>query len=280
MEPPKEPPKDINEEFEDKSEEQYDQENEDIGREAIDKLYSDIKTQLETFNKRLVELNKILDITIETRLALDNFETKYRNPEGERINGSDERLSKSEKNAREQKDKIGDEKRANREKSRKRIVIAVLGLLVAGGVIAFLIQYTQNKEPKPTDQFTQQDVDDAKAIIEKWKSLSDDQLWENIASYADGYNPSLQTQMLMMGYIKNWANTSDFTWDATDKADLIDKLKDAYEIENKSSAIYRSVAKMTYKNTNLPRSIAADLCELALADLLAQSQEDSNDNSN
>jgi hypothetical protein len=280
MEPGEKTPNTVDEEYENKSEEEYDRENEDIGREAIDKLYSDIKTQLETFNKRLVELNKILDITIETRLALDNFETKYRNPEGERINGSDERLSKSEKNAREQKDKIGDEKRANREKSRKRIVIAVLGLLVAGGVIAFLIQYIQNKEPKPTDQFTQQDVDDAKAIIEKWKSLSDDQLWENIANYADGYNPSLQTQMLMMGYIKNWANTSDFTWDATDKADLIDKLKDAYEIENKSSAIYRTVEKTTYKNTKLPRSIAADLCELALADLLAQSQEDSDDNSN
>ncbi|MFP4101216.1 hypothetical protein [Coleofasciculus sp.] len=268
----------LEDEFGDKSEEEFEGENEEIGRKVIDKLYPELDRKIEEFNQRLETLNKNIDVTIKSRLQLDELEAKYNKLEAETVRGDDARLRRLEKIVEEQRNNIGKEKRSSRDKARTRIVKVLLGLTVAVGVATFLFIYIKGKEPEPSDKFTSDDVKTAKEIVERWRNLPDAEMWQSIADYADQYKPSLETQMLMMGYIKNWADNPSFKWEweAIEKYEHIQQLEESYAKEEKSSEIYCTVASMTYKGNPLPRGIAADICELALADIIAARQQSDN----
>ena len=98
----------------------------------------------------------------------------------------------------------------------------------------------------------------------------DPAFWAGIANYVEKANSSLQSQMVMMGYIKNWVAADPITWSPTEKSDDILALTRAVKPPGHAGDMYRQVAGRQHNGAPLQRAVAADLCEHVLAQLISQ----------
>lgn len=213
-----------------------------------------------------------IDLVLEAEFTEDQIQTEYQ-PIEEEFENEEDRKNTELFTAQAEKDKIAEADRRARNLMAKKIAGLLLGALVTDALLYYLVKM-KNTKGDATDEFPQSSVDKAKSLLDQWRAQSDSVLWANIANFVDAYNASLQTQMTMMAYIKNWAPEAQITWGPGEKAGDIAGLV-AAAAGRRASNIYQAVMGLTHGGQPLQRQVAADLCEHALAHILSKATGDS-----
>lgn len=113
----------------------------------------------------------------------------------------------------------------------------------------------------------------ADELFTAWQQQSDDEFWNSAAKYqtADSI-ATLMDHVYFCQFTKQLAVSSDvWIWDSKAEQDaIVAALVALYEQtpEATASVLYANVAKQTYQGQKLPRDVAADVVELALARIL------------
>lgn len=265
------------------SDEDFERENDELLAKN-DPYMREIISKFEMMENYLDEESRRLDLEIEERIGYDEFESKRRPSLEENLKSDDESSDKSvreelknrEKNADKEKKKIESTERRLRKKMRRNIGVALFSVILVGVALYFLVEWLM-RDKKTSDHFTAKDADDAEKLISDWKKLDETKFWVRTGKYVEINNPSFEFQMQMMGYVKHFANDKNapkFTWTPTQKLDAIDKLVKAFTDSpekkgKKSLAIYTALVAIKPDNRQLPRSLAADITETALAHIIA-----------
>ncbi len=260
----------IEEEFGNETDDDFQEDQDRIADELYKDLNRELVDQLKEMNSRLADLERTVNLTIDQRMVFDDVETRY-NEIKERFRTRDAKYERQKEKTKKQKDKLAEQNRSNRSKMRTRVILVLIGVSVLGGVIFYLIKMDQDKQPVPSDDFTQADADEAKTLLEQWRSKSDAEFWASVADYVAKQKPSMQSQMTMMAYVKNWATAAEVDWGDTEKGDDIETLIGA--AGSGYDKIYSTVVTLKHKDKAFERAVAADLCENAVANLLAESDD-------
>jgi hypothetical protein len=278
----------LDEENEGVDDQQVEEEVREVSEKALADFFSDVKPHMDSLRAVIQTLNARAFAEIDQRLFFDSRETQYHSCVHELVHVVEQRQQRQPvieggpltthvsqeldtviHEAMAQRKRIGSQQRENRARTRRIALAVFLGLAVSGALAPYvLFRVDDNGDPEPHGDFTSADAEKARAILQAWRKVPDDAMWEHLAQYVDRSRPSLQTQMMMMGYIKNWAPGSAFEWTSTDKLHVIQSLQEALRTRRELSTLYRTVMDPIYQSQPLPRGIAADCCELALAHLL------------
>jgi hypothetical protein len=218
-------------------------------------------------------LDNLVTDKLDADLTFDNLETDYVPPPEETVPPADQAYQKIKETTDAQKDAVAQQGRAARSKMRQRAALILLSVVIGEALLVYLVKVRQSN-PAPSGDVTQADADAAKAMLDNWRGQPDPAFWAGIADYVEKAHASLQSQMVMMGYIKNWAAADPVPWGPTEKSDDILALTRAVT-PGHGGDMYRRVAGMRHNGAPLQRAVAADLCEHALAQLIAQGQSSS-----
>jgi hypothetical protein len=300
---PEEPRSSLQDEERGKSDEELKEQILDIGREGF------VETLVESGEiwSRLTELGTQLDRKfqeISNRLQLEIAEQHPPQDQLQRIGGQDHRLPQNNGRLQQAQDAIGAQPKKAKLFTRFKfqswaIGTAAIGL---GTLIIYSVQTyytalgakaaqdaltqssgggtTSPPPPTPTPQLpdglSAEDVAYIHRMIDAWiqqDAGADAKIWESMATYVDRWSPSLQGQMVFMNYLKTMSIQGQWTWDATDMMNYVQRLEDAYITNGRCADIYRTVRDMTYQQLGTPAAVpvprfqGADLCVRALADI-------------
>jgi hypothetical protein len=142
-------------------------------------------------------------------------------------------------------------------------------------LFAYLIRLAKDE---PTDDLKSSLSEElrksADELFVKFREQSDTDFWSMAAKYQQQADPesTLADHVYFCQFIKELAISPDlWIWDTgEDQAAMVNTLVESYHQspEPKVAALYSNVAKLTYEGQALPRDVAADLVELALANIL------------
>lgn len=226
------------------------------------------------FRNEAIAITKVtasIDFVLDVDFTEDQIQTQYQ-PIEEEFENEDDKNKAELFTIQAEKDKIAEEDRRKRNLMVKKIAGLLLGALVTDAIIYYLVKM-KNTKYGATDEFPQSSVDQAEALLNQWRAQPDSVLWKNITNFVDTYNASLQTQMTMMAYIKNWAPDTQITWGPGEKNSDIATLV-AAAAGRRASSVYLAVMTLTHNGQPLQRQIAADLCEHAIAQILSKATGD------
>ena len=264
-------PETIDDEFGSTSDDEFDNDEEAWDKFAAQGLSPEFLAQFPEYQAQIESWDNVVDETLDARETFDNQETYYEPLPDETVPPTDEAYPKIEETTEAQKDAIANQDRAARSKMRRRAVLILLGVAIAEALLVYFIKIRNATNPAPSGNFKQADADTAKAVLDNFRARPDPAFWAAIADYVEQAIASLQSQMVMMGYIKNWSAADPVTWGPTEKSDDILALARAVT-PGHAGDIYRQVAGMQHNGAPLQRAVAADLCENALAQLIAVAQ--------
>jgi len=280
-------PETIEEEFGSTSDDEWDIDEEAWEKWASQKLSPEFMAQFPGIEAQVETWDNAATDELDSRLTFDAVETSYTAPQGppqppgeppppppEVIPQADEAYAEIQETTDAQKDAVAQQGRAARSKMRQRAALILLGVTIVEALLVYLIKVRQSN-PSPSGDFKQADADAAKAMLDNWRGQPDPAFWAGIADYVEKAHSALQSQMVMMGYIKNWVAADPITWGPTEKSDDILALARAVAPPGHAGDMYRRVAGMQHNGAPLQRAVAADLCENALAQLIAQGQSSS-----
>jgi hypothetical protein len=239
----------------------------DTASEIQRRLATEFRSESIAFDQAFVDTQIAIDDTLAEQLEEDEIQVNYQYIEEEFENEEDRKTAELF-TAQAEKDKIAGEDRRSRKLMAKKIAALLLGAVVTDALMFYLVKM-KNAKCSPTKQFSQSAIDQAAALLDQWRAQSDSVLWNNIADFVDTYSASLQTQMTMMAYIKNWAPDVQITWGPGEKSSDIATLV-AAATSRRASSVYRAVMTLTHGGQSLQRQIAADLCEHAIAQILSK----------
>jgi hypothetical protein len=263
------PPETIEDEFGSTSDEDFDTDEEAWEKFAAQKLSPEFLAQFPGIEAQFEAWDNATEDELVARETFDNVETVYEPLPAETVPPTDEAYPEIKETTEAQKDAIAEQDRSARSKMRRRAVLILFSVAIVEALLVYLIK-VKNAVPAPSGDFKQADADAAKAMLDNWRAQPDPAFWAAIADYVEKANASLQSQMVMMGYIKNWVAADPVTWGPTEKSDDIMALAKAVT-PGHAGDMYRQVAGMQHNGAPLQRAVAADLCENALAKLIAQS---------
>jgi len=239
----------------------------DTASEIQQRLATEFRSESIAFDQAFVDAQIAIDDTLAEQLEEDEIQVNYRYIEEEFENEEDKKNAEFF-TAQAEKDKIASEDRRSRKLMAKKIAALLLASVVTDALMFYLVKM-KNAKCSPTKQFPQSAIDQAAALLDQWREQPDSVLWNNIADFVDTYSASLQTQMTMMAYIKNWAPDVQITWGPGEKSSDIATLV-AAATGRRASSVYRAVMTLTHGGQSLQRQIAADLCEHAIAQILSK----------
>jgi hypothetical protein len=265
-------PETINDEFGSTPDDEFEEDEQEWKRYEIEGLSPELQAKIEEISKQLSTWDQQTTDEVDYQLITDQVETYY-NGLTETVPAEDQVYRQMEGTTEAQKDAVAQQDRAARSKMRQRAVLILFSVAIAEALLVYLIKVRQSN-PSPSGDFKQADADATKAMLDNWRGQSDPAFWAGIADYVEKANSSLQSQMVMMGYIKNWVAADPITWGPTEKSDDILALTRAVT-PGHAGDMYRQVAGMQHNGAPLQRAVAADLCEHALAELIAQGQSSS-----
>lgn len=265
------PPDTIEEEFGSTSDDEFEVDEEAWEKFAEQGLSAEFLAQFPEYQAQIDTWDKATEDVLDADLTFDDLETNYQPLPEETVPTTDEAYPEIQETTAAQKDAIAEQERAARSKMRLRVALILLSVAIAEALLVYFIKIRQATNPSPSGDFKQADADAAKAMLDNWRAKPDPAFWAAIADYVEKANASLQSQMVMMGYIKNWVAADPVTWGPTEKSDDILALARAVT-RSHAGDIYRQVAGMQHNGAPLQRAVAADLCENALAQLIAQAQ--------
>ncbi|MEW9555797.1 hypothetical protein [Nonomuraea sp. NPDC050783] len=155
----------------------------------------------------------------------------------------------------------------------RRYLSGFILLVAVGSTAAVIMEYLIRQARKqPTDDLppipdaTKQQI---QQLVQAWNAQPDATYWASLADYADAHDDlTAADQILFCNYTIQLSQASGFfLWDsAADKTKVVDRLVAAYaKGGNRTSAMYRAAAGLTYHDKPLPRADTADVLRLALA---------------
>src|SRR5262245_62055759 len=265
-------PETIDDEFGSTTDDEFEEDEQEWKRYEIEGLSPDLQAKIDEISKQLSTWDQQTTDEVDYQLITDQVETYY-NGLTETVPDGDQAYRKMEATTEAQKDAVAQQDRAARSKMRQRAVLILFSVAIAEALLVYFIKVRQSN-PSPPEAFNQADADATKAMLDNWRGQPDPAFWARIADYVEKANSSLQSQMVMMGYIKNWVAADPITWGPTEKSDDILALMRAVT-PGHAGDMYRQVAGMQHNGAPLQRAVAADLCEHALAELIAKSQSSS-----
>jgi hypothetical protein len=296
------PPETVTDEFGNTTDDQFNEDQDELQKAFAAETglsQSDIQT-INAAETALGQLDLTTLVTLAQMDALDSIETYY-NPIAETFSDDDSSYDEQKSVTEDQKDKVAQQERSVRGKMARRIVLFLLGITVGEALVAGIAMLrlkheasASNAVPLPASPgrlaasrrgatLAAASSDDnplaltpgaeaqAIAALNVWRARTDADHWQSIAAYVGKNNPSLQGMMVAMGYIKNWISADTVTWSATEKSGAIEALVKAATTGH-LSAMFATVATMQHAGQPLQRAVAADLCEHALAQMLAAAQ--------
>src|SRR5262245_56791971 len=266
-------PETINDEFGSTTDDEFEEDEQEWKRYEIEGLSPELQAKIDEISKQLSTWDEQTTDEVDYKLITDQVETYY-NGLTEDVPAGDQVYRQMEGTTEAQKDAVAQQDRAARSKMRKRAVLILFSVAIAEALLVYLIKVRQSN-PSPSGDFKQADADATKAMLDNWRGQPDPVFWAGIADYVEKANSSLQSQMVMLGYVKNWVAADPITWGPTEKSDDILALTRAVKPPGHAGDMYRQVASMQHNGAPLQRAVAADLCEHALAELIAQGQSSS-----
>src|SRR5262249_2200719 len=180
--------------------------------------------------------------------------TDYAPPPEEVVPPDDQAYPEIKETTDAQKDAVAHQGRAARSKMRQRAALILLGVTIVEALLVYLVKVRQSN-PSPSGDFKQADADAAKAMLDNWRGQPDPAFWTGVADYVEKAHASLQSQMVMMGYIKNWVAADPITWGPTEKSDDILALTRAVAPPGHAGDMYRRVAGPPHKGGPPPRAV-------------------------
>ncbi len=260
----------LDDEFGDQSDDDIDSDAEDIAEAFGDFLDADAREQLANDLADLDRMSSEIDDLLEADMDFDQIEAE--DVEADPANDQDSEIKKLREDLKDLKEKIAEQSRPSRSKARI-IVIALMVAGVVGGGIFFLVKYLKSKDPKPSDDFPQDALDRAKAVVDNFRARTESDFWGALATYVDEKAPGLQFQAMMMSYAKLMSATEDaITWGPTEKGDDATALIAARDKSGKDSDLYRTVLTLKHDSKDLSRKVRADICLLAIAGMNARAK--------
>jgi hypothetical protein len=142
-----------------------------------------------------------------------------------------------------------------------------LGSLVGlGPAIISILNYvelkTKGQNPSPPSGLTPQQQKDLTYGITQWIGLTDEQTWQKLYHFVQDDKLTYPQQILLLNFLARTRPTGgSWTWDATEKYNLIMKLAGDYN----DYQMYYDVWAYTYKGRHLPFAVGAEVVGLALA---------------
>jgi hypothetical protein len=267
-------PETIDEEFGSTSDDEWEIDEDAWEKWASQRLSPEFLSQFPGIEAQVETWDNAVTDELDAELTFDNLETDYAPPPEEVVPAHDQTYQEIKGTTDAQKDAVARQGRAARSKMRQRAALILLGVTIVEALLVYLVKVGQSN-PSPSGDFKQADADAAKAMLDNWRGQPDPAFWAGVADYVEQAHASLQSQMVMMGYIKNWVAADPITWGPTEKSDDILALTRAVTPPGHAGDMYRRVAGMQHNGAPLQRAVAADLCEHALAQLIAQGQPSS-----
>ena len=266
-------PETIEEEFGSTTDDEFQDDEQEWKRYEFEGLSPEMQAKIVQLQEQFATLDNLVTDKLDADLTFDNLETDYVPPPEETVPPADQAYQKIKETTDAQKDAVAQQGRAARSKMRQRAALILLSVVIGEALLVYLVKVRQSN-PAPSGDVTQADADAAKAMLDNWRGQPDPAFWAGIADYVEKAHASLQSQMVMMGYIKNWVAADPMSWGPTEKSDDILALTRAVT-PGHGGDMYRRVAGMQHNGAPLQRAVAADLCEHALAQLIAQGQSSS-----
>jgi hypothetical protein len=267
-------PETIEDEFGSTSDDEFDVDEEAWDKFAAQGLSPEFLSQFPNYQAQIESWDNVVDDELDADLTFDGLETNYEPLPDETVPATDEAYTEIKETTDAQKDAVGEQDRAARSKMRRRAVLILLSVAIVEALLVYFVKIRNATVPAPSGNFKQADADTAKGVLDNFRARPDPAFWAAIANYVEQAGASLQSQMVMMGYIKNWSAADPVTWGPTEKSDDILALARAVT-PGHLGGMYRQVASMQHNGTALQRAVAADLCENALAQLIATAQASS-----
>ena len=179
--------------------------------------------------------------------------------------------------------------RAQRNGNVCRWIALSLGIVLAAGVFSFVLVelMARRADDQPTSDiklFPDNEAKDSetKTMVfdhhDNWMKQPNDEFWLTtmspvtaMAIPASGKPPTLGDQLLYLNYIKTLSGSQDpFVWaSGQDFMDKVTELSGLFDINrpNHYVPIYERLATLNYQGQPLPRSVAAELMQYALAEI-------------
>jgi hypothetical protein len=232
----------------------------------------EVRAQIEEEMKSLDSIVGEADDILEERMKTDALDSKRVKAKGEKIEGIDKGLEESEKiNEKTHKD-VGETPRAKRKWAKLKFTATVLGAVLATtatvGELYELFKKDEDEAKETTKNLTDKQRAVIKKLVDRWKIMPDDKFWKGFQNFVKNYSPSLKSQVLFMSYIKDISDPVDWTWSAKEKIAAVKELENAYFKNGKSADIYATISTLKHKGKLMPRSIAADICDITLTNII------------
>ncbi len=261
---------------------------EQVAEQRRNRMSEDAKRLNDSLNKKLAEIEKNANRVIDDEIVIDDEDGGLRRSSDQNTElRRNKQLAEAMDRLADEMSKITGESRKPRLWVRFKFLSWVFGLAIATAGVAVAIFAVANPSSPgsqgSTDSLSDEDKNKISDLIQTWKSESDSQFWNSMADYVDTWKPSLQAQLLFMTYTQQFSDKAKWP-DGT--SDQINARKDQLEAafttstvpldQRTTSALYRvvpSLAPLALASPQppfaIPRYLAADLCSLALADIIA-----------
>src|SRR5262245_2807148 len=260
-------PETIEEEFGSTSDDEFSEDQEAWEKFASANLSPEFLKQFPSIETIVISWDDVASDELDARMTFDAVEATYSPPQPpplepppppdeppppppEVIPETDEAYPAIEETTESTKAAVAEQDRAARSKMRQRTALILLSFAVVEALLVYLIKVRQSN-PSPSGDFKQADADAATALVDSWRRHPDPAFSAGIANYVEKANSSLQSQMVMMGYIKNWVAADPITWGPTEKSDDILALTRAVKPPGHAGDMYRQVAGMQHNGTPL-----------------------------
>jgi len=275
------------------TEEGFDKYLERMARETI--KWTGSSPEVKNAQKTVNELTETIDESDRDIVLRDLRDSSYNGPtekdQAYRDFHKNEDLEAAKKEAEHQReDEIGLVDRSLRFFARAKGLTLLFGIASSisfvgtfAVALAALVKSMNDGSPDPDLNLTPEQKENLKQLIKHWWEKSDAQLWDEMATFCDQFNPSLQAQVLMMDQIKELSQAlkSPFLWEnEDDEWKAIQAVVNAYATfipttkQSKSRALYTAIKGYTYQQSGasaaaaLPRQIAANIVEMALYQII------------
>ena len=214
-------PETIEDEFGSTSDDEFDVDEEAWDKFAAQGLSPEFLSQFPNYQAQIESWDNVVDDELDADLTFDGLETNYEPLPDETVPPTDEAYTEIKETTDAQKDAVGEQDRADRSKMRRRAVLILLSVAIGEALLVYLVKIRNATVPAPSGNFKQADADMAKGVLDNFRARPDPAFWAAIANYVEQASASLQSQMVMMGYIKNWSAADPVTWGPTEKSDDI-----------------------------------------------------------
>lgn len=191
--------------------------------------------------------------------------------------------------AEEARERSAQEREARERSARRRYLMISAGLVLTGvlAVVAYRLwlRYAEGKgDADLADQVPEEVRARLRELAEKWRDEKDEVFWRDFADAIDAglvidgerQEFTLADQAVFLNFTIELSPLRDvWVWDsAADMEENAEALGKLYEARGRVSDIYRHALEVTYRGERMPRAIAAEQIQIAIARIALEREHD------